>query len=227
VPKILIIEDQQDLANGLEINFKKNGYETLKAGTGELGLSIATNEAPDLIILDVMLPDISGLDVCLELRKRSINIPILMLTAKADEIDRVVGLEVGADDYVTKPFSIRELLARVRAHLRRRILETPAAPTQYAFGNASLDFVKYEAWLDGKPLQMTQKEFELMRYFIRHRGKLVTRDQILREIWGFESFPNTRTVDMHISKLRRKFEEDPSNPKYLLSVYGEGYKFVG
>ncbi len=225
--KILIIEDQRDLANGLEINFKKNGYEALKAGTGELGLSMAISEAPDLIILDVMLPGMSGLDVCQELRKRSIHIPILMLTAKSDEIDRVVGLEVGADDYVTKPFSVRELLARVRAHLRRRAFEAPAAPTRYSFGKAALDFVKYEALLDGQPLQMTQKEFELMKYFVRHRGELVTRDQILDEIWGFDNTSVTRTIDMHISKLRKKFEEDPSNPKYLLSVYGEGYKFVG
>jgi DNA-binding response OmpR family regulator len=225
--KILIVEDQEDLANGLEINFRKEGYKVLKAGTGESAINMAVQENPDLIILDIMLPGISGLDVCRELRKKAIDVPIIMLTAKADEIDRVVGLEVGADDYMTKPFSLRELQARVRAHLRRHLPQTAESVPQYRFGRVELDFEKYEVTVRGEPVEMTQKEFEIMRFFIRHRGEVVTRDKLLNEVWGYEAYPTTRTVDTHVLKLRKKLEEDPANPKYILSVYGEGYKFVG
>jgi len=227
MPKILIVEDQSDLANGLEINFKKEGYRVLKAGTGESAIDIAIRENPDLVVLDVMLPGISGLDVCRELRKKSIDVPIIMLTAKADEIDRVVGLEVGADDYMTKPFSIRELQARVRAHLRRRSAQPTESLAKYRFGTVELDFEKYEATVKGAPVEMTQKEFEIMRFFIRHRGDVVTRDRLLNEVWGYDDYPTTRTVDTHILKLRKKLEQDPANPRFILSVYGEGYKFVG
>ncbi len=225
--KILIVEDEEDLANGLEINFRKEGYTVLKAGSGEAAVNLAIQENPDLMILDVMLPGISGLDVCRELRKKSIEIPIIMLTARGDEIDRVVGLEVGADDYMTKPFSLRELQARVRAHLRRKSPRSPEPVSRYRFGQVEMDFVKYEATVRGKPVEMTQKEYEIMRFFILHRGEVVSRDRLLNEVWGYEAYPTSRTVDTHIMKLRKKVEEDPSNPKYLLSVYGEGYKFVG
>ena len=224
---VLVVEDQEDLANGLEINLRKEGYKVLKTGTGESAVNLAIQQNPDLVILDIMLPGISGLDVCRELRRKSIDVPIIMLTAKSDEIDRVVGLEVGADDYMTKPFSVRELLARVRAHLRRRTPQQGDVLPRYSFGNVELDFEKYEVTVRGEPVEMTQKEFEIMRLFIRRRGELVTRDRLLNEVWGYEAYPSSRTVDTHILKLRKKLEEDPANPKYILSVYGEGYKFVG
>jgi DNA-binding response OmpR family regulator len=225
--KILIVEDQKDLADGLEVNFTKEGFSVLKAETGEAAIGKALKEDPDLIILDIMLPGISGLDVCRELRKKSLDMPIIMLTAKADEIDRVVGLEVGADDYVTKPFGIRELIARVHAHLRRRHPRQAQKVTRYRFGKVELDFEKYEATMKGEPIDLSQKEYEILRCFIHHRGEVVTRDRLLNEAWGYESYPTTRTVDTHILKLRKKIEEDPGNPRFLLSVHGEGYKFVG
>ncbi len=223
--KILIVEDDADLANGLELNLRKEGYKVLKAGAGEEALKIVTHESPDLIILDVMLPGISGLDVCRELRNRSISIPIIMLTAKSDELDRVVGLELGADDYVTKPFGLRELLARVRVCLRRQPAQ--GEMPRYRFGNVEIDFEKYRATVRSKPMELTQKEFELMRCLIRNRDTVLSRDRLLNEVWGYDAYPTTRTVDTHISKLRKKIEDDPANPKYIISVYGGGYKFLG
>ncbi len=223
--KILIVEDDTDLANGLELNLRKEGFKVLKAATGEDALKIALHDSPDLIILDIMLPGISGLDVCRELRNKSIGIPIIMLTAKGEELDRVVGLELGADDYVTKPFGLRELMARVRVCLRRQPpqVEMP----KYRFGQVEIDFEKYRATVRNKPLELTQKEFELIRCLIRNRDTVLSRDRLLDEVWGYESYPTTRTVDTHILKLRKKLEDDPANPKYILSIYGGGYKFVG
>jgi DNA-binding response OmpR family regulator len=223
--KILIVEDNIDLANGLELNLKKEGYKVFKAATGEDGLKIAIHDCPDLIILDIMLPGISGLDVCRELRNKSIEIPIIMLTAKSDELDRVVGLELGADDYITKPFGVRELLARVRVCLRRQPPQTEMP--RYRFGHVEIDFEKYRATARNKALELTQKEFDLIRFLIRNRDTVLSRDRLLDEVWGYESYPTTRTVDTHILKLRKKLEDDPANPKYILSVYGGGYKFVG
>lgn len=225
--KILIVEDQEDLAEGLEINFKKEGFAVSKTGTGESAINIAIKENPDLIILDIMLPGISGLDVCRDLRKKSVDVPIIMLTAKADEIDRVVGLEVGADDYITKPFGIRELVARVNAQLRRRRPQQAQDLSRYRFGQIELDFEKYEATAKGEAIELSQKEYKILRYFIQHRGQVVTRERLLNEVWGYEAYPTTRTVDTHILKLRKKIEDNPSSPKYLLSVHGEGYKFIG
>jgi DNA-binding response OmpR family regulator len=224
--KILIVEDQADLANGLAINFKKEGYSVSKADTGEKALQLVMKQNPDLIILDVMLPGMSGFDVCRELRTKSIEIPIIMLTAKGDEIDRVVGLELGADDYMTKPFSLRELMARVRARLRRQPPQPEMLP-QYRFGQVEIDFEKYRATVRNKPVEMTQKEFEIMRFLIRNRDVVLSRERLLNEVWGYEAYPTTRTVDTHILKLRKKLEKDQANPEYILSVYGEGYKFVG
>jgi DNA-binding response OmpR family regulator len=223
--KILIVEDQADLAHGLELNLKKEGYRVFKAGTGEEGLKIAIRDCPDLIILDIMLPGISGLDVCRELRKKGITTPIIMLTAKGDELDRVVGLELGADDYVTKPFGLRELLARVRVCLRRQ--PAPSEITLYRFGNVEIDFEKYRTVVRDKPLELTQKEYDLIRFMIRNRDTVLSRDRLLDEVWGYDSYPTTRTVDTHILKLRKKLEDDPANPRYILSVYGGGYRFVG
>jgi DNA-binding response OmpR family regulator len=224
--KILIVEDQADIAGGLEINFKKEGYSVLKASTGEEALKLVTRELPDLMILDIMLPGMSGLDVCRQLRNKSIGIPIIMLTAKSDEIDRVVGLEIGADDYMTKPFSLRELLARVRVRLRRQPGQVDAL-ARYRFGQVEIDFEKGCAIVRDEEVDLTQKEIEIMRFLIRNRGNVVSRDRLLDEVWGYESYPTTRTVDTHVLKLRKKLEEDPANPQYILSFYGEGYKFVG
>ncbi len=224
--KILIVEDQEDLARGLEINFKKEGYTVLTAGTGEDAMKVVASEYPDLIILDVMLPGMSGLDVCRELRNKAIEIPIIMLTAKGEEIDRVVGLELGADDYMTKPFSLRELLARVRTRLRRQAPPREPLP-KYRFGQVELDFEKYIATVHDKPVELSPREFDILRLMIRCRGEVVTRDRLLNDVWGYDDYPTTRTVDTHILKLRKKLEEDPSNPKFIVSVYGGGYKFLG
>ncbi|MBN1570794.1 MAG: response regulator transcription factor [Acidobacteria bacterium] len=223
--KILIVEDQADLANGLEINLKKEGYKVLKTATGEEALKMALRDLPDLIVLDIMLPGISGLDVCRELRQKSVQIPIIMLTAKSDETDRVVGLELGADDYITKPFSLRELMARIRVCLRRQPQQ--ADIPRYRFGHVDIDFEKYRVTVRNKPVEMTQKEFELIRYMIRNRDMVLSRDRLLDEVWGYDQYPTTRTVDTHVLKLRKKLEDDPAEPKYILSVYGGGYKFVG
>ncbi len=222
--KILIIEDEEDLFRGLEINLTREGYRVLKAASGDAGLQLAIRENPDLIILDLMLPGMNGLDVCRELRRKGFETPIIMLTAKSEEIDRVVGLEIGADDYVTKPFSRRELLARIRVHLRRK---PPEHLARYSFDDVEVDFQKYSATRKGEPLDMTPKEYDLLRLLIRCRGEVVTRERMLNEVWGYESYPTTRTVDNHILKLRHKLEDDPANPKHILSIYGEGYKFVG
>jgi len=224
--KILIVEDEEDLARGLEINLKREGYEVLKAARGDGVLALVLRESPDLILLDVMLPGENGLDVCRELRRKGLEMPIIMFSAKGEEVDRVVGLEVGADDYVTKPFSVRELLARIAVRLRRQGPHDPGL-ARYHFADVELDFDKFTATRDGKPLDLTPKEFEILRFFIRHRGAALTRERMLNDVWGYEKYPTTRTVDTHILKLRQKLEPDPAKPRYILSIYGEGYKFVG
>jgi DNA-binding response OmpR family regulator len=225
--KILIIEDEEDLVKGLRLNLEDEGYEVHWASDGEDGLQKALEETPDLIILDIMLPKMNGLDVCRELRQRKISIPIIMLTAKGEEIDKVVGLEIGADDYITKPFSIRELLARIKAHLRRERREETKVPKLYSFGDVEIDFAHFKVRRQGKELDLTSLEMEILKHFIAHKGEVVTRVSLLDKIWGYESFPTTRTIDNHILKLRKKIEENPSHPKYILSVYGEGYRFMG
>jgi DNA-binding response OmpR family regulator len=225
--KILVVEDQEDLLKGLEINLSKEGYQVLKTTRGEAAINLAIKENPHLIILDVMLPGMSGLDVCRDLRQKGIEVPIIMLTAKSDEIDRVVGLEIGADDYVTKPFSLRELLARIRVRLRRLPSRLTEALARYHFGDVEIDFEKFTATRSGKPFQLTPREYNILRLLIRYRGDVVTRDRMLDEVWGYEAYPTTRTVDNHILKLRQKLEDDPANPQYILTIYGEGYKFVG
>lgn len=229
MPRILIIEDEAELLDGLKVNLKREGHEVLAASEGNTGMDLAIKESPDLILLDLMLPDTDGLSICKELRRKGLETPIIILTAKGEEIDRVVGLEVGADDYVTKPFSVRELLARIKVQLRHRVNNSNVSNgvKRYNFGDVQLDFEKYKAQKADSELELTSKEFEIMRLLIRHRGDLVTREKMLDEIWGYESFPTTRTVDNHILKLRKKLEDDPSNPEYILSVYGEGYRFVG
>ena len=225
-PRILIIEDEPDIVRGLELNLKAEGYTVTSAATGPEGLQLALRETPDLVLLDIMLPGMSGLDVCRELRKNHFDQPIIMLTARSAEVDRVVGLEIGADDYVTKPFGIRELLARIRVRLRRH--EGNREPhAVLRFASVEIDFDKHEATRAGTRVELTGKEFDVMRLLAANRGKIVTRDRLLEEVWGYEHFPTTRTVDNHILRLRQKLEENPSDPRFILSIYGEGYKFVG
>jgi DNA-binding response OmpR family regulator len=225
--KILIIEDEEDLVKGLKLNLADEGYEVDWASDGVEGLRKALEERPHLIILDIMLPKMNGLDICRELRQKNISIPIIMLTAKAEEIDKVLGLEIGADDYLTKPFSIRELLARIKAHLRREKRERNTLPEVYRFGDVEIDFTHFKVKRKDRELDLTSLEIEILKYFIAHKAEVVTREALLDKIWGYEKYPTTRTIDNHILKLRKKIEGDPSHPKYILSVYGEGYRFVG
>ena len=223
--KVLIIEDEPNMVLGLKDSCEYEGYEVAVARNGKEGLEKASTEKPDIILLDVMLPLMSGIDVCRTLRRRGIETPIVMLTARSQETDKVVGLEVGADDYVTKPFSIRELLARIRAHLRRAAKQV-AEVESFTFGDVELNFKKYAARKGGQTLELSAREFEILRYLIRHRGEIVTRDQLLDEVWGYESNPVTRTVDNHIARLRQKIELDPSEPRHIITVHRLGYRFI-
>lgn len=222
--RILVIDDEPEMLMGLEDNLRYEGYEVLTARNGQDGLTKALKELPNLIILDIMMPDLSGWDVCRELRKKGINIPVIMLTARGQEVDTVLGLELGADDYVRKPFSVRELSARVRAVLRRPGLRSEV--TSYHFGSVRIDFKRCVTLKGKRQIQLTRKELEIMKYFIEHKGEALTRERLLDEIWGYERFPTTRTVDNHILKLRQKLEDDPENPRFILTVHGIGYKFV-
>lgn len=223
--KVLIIEDEPNMVLGLKDSCEYEGYEVCVARNGKEGLEKASTEKPDIILLDVMLPLMSGIDVCRTLRTRGIETPILMLTARSQEMDKVVGLEVGADDYVTKPFSIKELLARIRAHLRRATKQVVDIES-FTFGDVELNFKKYAARKGGQALDLSAREFEILRYLIRHRGEIVTRDQLLDEVWGYRSTPVTRTVDNHIARLRQKIESDPSEPRHIITVHRIGYRFT-
>lgn len=226
MPRILIIEDEPDLVLGLRNNLEYEGYEVITAQDGEQGLNLACQERPDLILLDVMLPRLSGLDVCRELRSRRMQTPIIMLTARGQEIDKVIGLEIGADDYVTKPFGLRELLARIHVQLRRSSRQETETGA-YRFGAIELDFNKHQAFKHGQPLDLSAREFELLKYFIAHRGETVTREQLLDEVWGYDNFPLTRTVDNHVARLRQKIEENPAEPQHIITMHRVGYKFLG
>lgn len=225
--KILIIEDEKELISGLKLNLDFEGYDVIWALDGEEGLNKALKEAPDLILLDIMLPKKDGLEVCRELRGQNVTIPIIMLTAKGEEVDKVVGLEIGADDYITKPFSVKELLARVKAHLRRERREEKDTPSVYRFDDVEIDFIHFKVKRKKKEFDLTSLEVEILKYFVAHRGEVVTREAMLNEIWGYERYPSTRTIDNHILKLRKKLQDDPAKAKYIFSVYGEGYRFMG
>jgi two-component system alkaline phosphatase synthesis response regulator PhoP len=225
VAKILIIEDEPNMVIGLKDSCEYEGYEVAVARDGKEGLEKASTEKPDIILLDVMLPVMSGIDVCRTLRTRGVDVPILMLTARGQETDKVVGLEVGADDYVTKPFSIKELLARIRAHLRRASKQV-AEMESFAFGEVEVNFKKFTARKGEQALDLSAREFEILRYLIRRRGEIVTRDQLLDEVWGYDSIPITRTVDNHIARLRQKIEKDPSAPRHIITVHRIGYRFI-
>ena len=224
VKKILIIEDETNMRMGLKDNFLYEGYQVICAATAEEGLDLYRRESPDLILLDVMLPKMDGIQLCRILRKENRQIPIIMLTAKGQEIDKVLGLETGADDYITKPFNLGELLARIRAVLRRTTRDPE--PDFYTFGDVEIDFLHREVRKRGTQIELTNKEFELLRYLISRNGVPVSRECLLDEVWGYESFPNTRTVDNYILRLRKKLEDDPESPQHFLTVHGFGYKFV-
>ena len=224
--KILIIEDQEDLVKGLKLNLADEGYEVDYALDGKEGLGKALEEKPDLILLDIMLPGMNGLEICKELRQNKMDIPILMLTAKGDEIDKVIGLEIGADDYISKPFSIRELLARIKAHLRRENRGGESVAEVIQLETLKIDFGQFKIIRKDKEIGLTSLEVDVLRYLIGHDGKVVSRDDLLDKIWGYEKYPTTRTIDNHILKLRKKIEIDPNHPRHILTVYGGGYRFV-
>jgi two-component system alkaline phosphatase synthesis response regulator PhoP len=224
--KILIVEDEPGMVAGLRDNFEFEGYQVLSAMDGVSGLERALADTPDLVILDVMMPRMSGLDVCKQLKSKRPAIPIIMLTARGQEVDKVVGLELGADDYVTKPFSIRELLARVKAVLRR-VESVPKGKDRYTFGDVEVNLQSCQVSRRGRSLDFSSKEFDLLKYFLSHPREALTRDRLLEEVWGYDKFPTTRTVDAHIVRLRQKLEPKPDDPRFFLTVHGTGYKFVG
>jgi DNA-binding response OmpR family regulator len=229
---ILTVEDDPAILRGLTDNLRFEGYEVVTATDGETGYRLQREHKPDLIVLDVMLPRMSGLELCRKLRGEGIQTPILMLTARSEEPDRVLGLDLGADDYVTKPFSVRELMARVRALLRRSQpgqeggADGAGLPDDLRFSDAEIDFRSYEARVGGKPVEMTRKEFAVLRYLASRAGEVVTRDDLLNQVWGFEAYPSSRTVDNHVAGLRAKLERDASQPEHIKTVHGVGYKFV-
>lgn len=224
--RVLIVEDDPSMAVALRDGFQYEGFHVQLARDGTEGLCLASSKELDLIILDVMLPNMSGLDVCRQLRSDGNGLPIIMLTARGQEIDKVLGLKIGADDYVTKPFSFMELMARVEALLRR--LRKPEIRLEtYRFGDVTLDFKKFEALKNNHPIVLSPREFKILRYLIEHRGEVVSRDQLLDVVWGYDHFPLTRTVDMHIAKLRQKIEDAPNDPRYIVTLHRVGYKFTG
>jgi DNA-binding response OmpR family regulator len=223
--RILVIEDDAAILRGLKDNLVAESYEVLTAEDGEEGYRLAREGNPDLIILDLMLPTLSGYEICQKLRDERDSVLILMLTARGEEADRILGLDLGADDYVTKPFSVRELKARVRALLRRSDAQS-APPNTLSFGDVVVDFPQYDARKGEEQVEMTPKEFGVLRYLAARAGEVVSRYELLEEVWGYGKFPTTRTVDNHIAALRAKLEDDPAEPRYLQTVHRVGYKFV-
>lgn len=222
---VLIIEDDISILDGLKDNLEFEGYRVYKETNGVRGLQLALTKDIGLVLLDLMLPGMSGYEICRRLKKEKPGLPVIMLTARGSEMDKVSGLDTGADDYITKPFSLPELLARIRAAFRRTRKEPPA-PEFYSFGDIRLDFVKLQAFAKEKEISLSAKEFAILEYFIRHEGDAIHRHDLLNEVWGYEAMPTTRTVDNFIMNLRKKLEENPSNPKYILGVRGVGYRFV-
>jgi DNA-binding response OmpR family regulator len=223
--RILVVEDDPTILRGLADNLAIESHEVLTAMDGERACSIVREHKPDLVILDLMLPRMSGYDVCRTLRGEGITTPIMILTARGEEADRVLGLDLGADDYLTKPFSLRELLARVRALLRRTRAGAPSIDA-LRFENVLIDFKRYEARKAGRAIEMTKKEFGVLRYLAARAGEVATREELLDEVWGYDAMPTTRTVDNHVALLRAKLEVDPSQPRHLQTVHGVGYKWV-
>ena len=226
-PRVLVVEDEAGLRLTLSDRLASEGYAVETASDGEVGLASAATGAYDLIVLDVMLPRVNGFDVCREVRRRGVATPILMLTARGQVVDKVVGLKLGADDYLTKPFETIELMARLEALLRRR----PAGPSPggdtYRFGDVVVDVRRAEVTRGGRQVDLSAREFKLLRHFIEHRGATLSRDELLAEVWGYDEMPLTRTVDVHVAGLRQKLEANPKLPEYILTVHGLGYKFAG
>lgn len=223
--KVLIVEDEVAIVEILKFNLQREGYETLEALDGAEGLELARSADPDLMLLDVMLPGMNGFDICAALRQEGRTVPILMLTAREEEADKVFGLEAGADDYITKPFSMRELMARVKANIRRRSMEagSPAAAT--TVGGLTIDESAYTAMKNGTPLDLTQKEFDLLRFLMAAPGHVYSREDLMEKVWNYDYFGDTRTVDVMVRRLREKIEDDPANPRFIMTRRGVGYYF--
>ncbi len=226
MPRVLVVEDDSAMAVALQDGFSYEGFEVDVASDGAKGLRLANEGNPDVIVLDVMLPKLSGIDVCKRIRQNNNRVPIIMLTARGQEADKVVGLKSGADDYVTKPFSFLELFARVEAVLRRAQGRVEEAES-YEFGNVNIDFRRAQAFKHGKHLSLSPREFKLLRFLIDHRGEVLARERLLNAVWDYDNVPLTRTVDMHIAKLRKKIEDTPQDPTFIVTVHRVGYRFNG
>ena len=225
--KILVVDDEKNIVDIIAFNLKKEGYRVMTAANGEEAVFLALNENPDLILLDVMMPKMDGYEACKRIREKT-NTPIIMLTARAEEVDKVLGLELGADDYVTKPFGVRELMARVKANLRRKA--APAAAVQgnvLQFGQLTIDLDRYEVRRDGRPVELTLREFELLKFLAQNRTQVFTRETLLEKVWGYEYFGDVRTVDVTVRRLREKIEDNDKKPTYILTKRGVGYYFGG
>jgi len=225
--KILLVEDEPSLVLTLTDRLVAEGYQVENARDGDSGVAMAVSGSFDLVLLDVMLPGKDGFEVCRELRQRGLEIPVVMLTARGQVVDRVVGLKLGADDYVTKPFEMIELLARMEALFRRSRNSASAAAGTYAFGDVRVDFRRGEVFRDGEPVALSAMEFKLLVYFIQHRGELLSRNELLDKVWGYDAMPTTRTVDVHVAALRQKLERNPSRPEFILTAHRRGYRFAG
>ena len=226
--RVLIVEDEQNIVDILKFNLEKEGFSTLSASDGKTGLAMALDEKPDLILLDLMLPEMDGLNVCKAIRAKGQQTPIIMLTAREEEVDKVLGLELGADDYVTKPFSTRELLARVKANIRRVSDEPEGKPSNNKhlhYGDLEVDSVSYEVRRNGTPIDLTLREFELVKFLLSQKGQIFTRENLLEKVWGYEYFGDVRTVDVTVRRLREKLEKEPGKPEYILTKRGVGYYF--
>ncbi|MBQ5708944.1 MAG: response regulator transcription factor [Anaerotignum sp.] len=227
--KILIVDDEKNIADIIAFNLKKEGYQVIKAGDGEEGVKMAMEENPDLILLDIMMPKMDGYEACKKIREKK-NTPIIMLTARAEELDKVLGLELGADDYVTKPFGVRELMARVKANLRKTVIREEVAEEKPAveegnFGRLDINVERYEVRKEGKALDLTLREFELLKFLSERKGQVFSRETLLEKVWGYEYYGDVRTVDVTIRRLREKIEDEPGKPAYILTKRGVGYYF--
>lgn len=226
--KILVVDDEESIVKIIEYNLKKEGYEVLCASDGEMACKLAREENPDLILLDIMMPKMDGYEVCKKVREKS-SVPIIMLTARAEEVDKVVGLELGADDYVTKPFGNRELMARVKAHLRRNDVKKEEAETSGnsgRYGEIVIDFERYEVYKRGEAIYLTVREFELLKFLATQKNQIFSREALLEKVWGYEYFGDVRAVDVTIRRLREKVEDDPGKPRYIITKRGFGYYFT-
>ena len=225
--KVLLIEDEPTLVITLRDRLASEGYAVESAGDGTTGLELASSGSFDLVILDVMLPGMNGFDVCRELRQRGSEVPILMLTARSQAVEKVLGLKLGADDYLAKPFDMMELLARAESLLRRARTPIASSVGAYAFGDVQVNFLRGEVVRGARPVDLSALEFKLLSYLVEHRGQVVTRDRLLQDVWGYDAVPFSRTVDVHVASLRQKLEPDPPRPRFILTLHGRGYKFVG